>query len=328
VRGLEVKARSGGADTRGVSFIARLAPQAAFVYSGMGTQWWGMGAELYAAEPAFRAAIDRCAALHPGVLPGLSGDGAPMLDPADAQPAGLALQVALTELWRARGVEPVAVVGHSFGEIAAAWAAGALTLEQAFEIAAHRSRLEQTLVGEGGMVAVASLELPPGVELAAVNGPSSFTLTGDVEGVEGTRLKVSIPYHSARADRLRDAFHAAVGHIRAHTPRIPFFSTVADADVTDPGYWWRNLREPTRFDAALRRMAHLRTFVEIGPHPALAGLVVESIPGAVAVGSMRRKRSQLDTFAAALRTARREPVALADALRVAERGPAVDGALT
>jgi acyl transferase domain-containing protein len=299
----------------------------AFVYSGMGTQWWGMGAELYAAEPAFRAAIDRCAALDPAVLPRLDGRGEPMLDPADAQPAGLALQVALTELWRARGVEPAAVVGHSFGEVAAAWAAGALTLEQAFELAATRSRLEQTLVGEGGMVAVASPELAPGVELAAVNGPRSFTLTGDVDALEGTRLKVSIPYHSARADRFREAFHAAVDHIRARVPRIPFFSTVAGAQVTDHGYWWRNLRETTHFDAALRRMAHLRMFVEIGPHPALAGLVPEAVPGAVAVGSMRRKRSELETFEAALRAARREPVALADALRVAERGPAEDRAL-
>jgi acyl transferase domain-containing protein len=324
VHGLEIKVRAVGADTRVVSFVATLTPGVAFVYSGMGTQWWGMGAELYAAEPAFRAALDRCAVLHPGVLPGAGG--APMVDPADAQPAGLALQVALTALWRARGVEPAAVVGHSFGEVAAAWAAEALTLEEAFEIATHRSRLEQTLVGEGGMVAVSSPELPAGVELAAVNGPRSFTLTGDVDGLEGTRLKVSIPYHSARAERLRDAFHAAVGHIRAGVPRIPFFSTVAGAHVTDPGYWWRNLREPTRFDQALRRMAH-RTFVEIGPHPALAGLIPESVPGAVAVGSLRRKRPELEVFEAALRTARREPVALADALRIAERGPAEDRAL-
>jgi acyl transferase domain-containing protein len=267
-----------------------------FVYSGMGAQWWGMGGELYAAEPVFRAAVDRCAALHPAVLPGFMGDGKPMLDPADAQPAGLALQVGLTVLWRSRGVAPAAVAGHSFGEVAAAWAAGALTLEQAFELAGHRSRLEQTLVGSGGMVAVSSAgALPAGVEIAAVNGPGSITLTGDVDGIDGKRLQVSVPYHSARAEHLRGAFEAAVGHIRAVAPRVPFFSTVAGAHVTDAGYWWRNLREPTRFDLVLR---HLRTFVEIGPHPVLATLV----PGAIA--SMRRKRPQLDTFEAALRTAK------------------------
>jgi acyl transferase domain-containing protein len=298
-----------------------------FVYSGMGAQWWGMGGELYAGEPVFRAAVERCAALHPAVLRGFSGDGTPMLDPADAQTAGLALQVGLTELWRSRGVAPAAVVGHSFGELAAAWAAGALTLEQAFEIAAHRSRLEQTLVGRGGMVAVGSIErdLPPGVEVAAINGPRSFTLTGDVDAIDGKRLQVSVPYHSRYAEPLAEAFERAVGRVRARAPRIPFFSTVAGARVTDRGYWWRNLREPTRFDTALRRMTPWRAFVEIGPHPVLSALV----PGAVA--SMRRKRPQAELFDAAvltvLRTAGREPVALADALRVAEHGPAVDRAL-
>jgi acyl transferase domain-containing protein len=271
-----------------------------FVYSGMGAQWWGMGGELYAAEPVFRAAVDRCAELDPAVLRGFCGDGTPIRDPADAQPAGLALQVGLTELWRSRGVAPVAVIGHSFGELAAAWAAGALTLEQAFEIAGHRAQLEQTLVGRGGMVAVASLErhLPPGVEIAAVNGPTSYTLTGDVDAIEGRRLHVSVPYHSRHAEPLSAAFERAVGRIRARTPRIPFFSTVAGARVTDRGYWWRNLREPTRFDAALRRITH--PFVEIGPHPVLSALV----PGTIA--SMRRKRSQVDTFETALRAARSE----------------------
>jgi acyl transferase domain-containing protein len=298
--------------------------ETAFVYSGMGAQWWGMGGELYGAEPVFRAAVDRCAALDPAVLRGFSGDGTPIVDPADAQPAGLALQVALTELWRSRGVEPAAVVGHSFGELAAAWAAGALTLAQTFEIAGHRSRLEQTLVGRGGMVAVDSIEreLPEGVELAAVNGPGSFTLTGDVDAIEGKRLPVSVPYHSRHAEPLGEAFERAVGHIRARATPIPFFSTVAGARVTDRGYWWRNLREPTRFDAALRRMTHLRAFVEIGPHPVLSTLV----PGAVA--SMRRKRPQVELFnAAVLRATGREPVALADPLRIAERAPAVDRAL-
>jgi acyl transferase domain-containing protein len=259
----------------------------------MGAQWWGMGGELYAAEAVFRAAVDRCAALDPAARRGFTGDGTPMVDPADAQPAGLALQVALTELWRSRGVEPAAVVGHSFGELAAAWAAGALTLEQAFELAGHRSRLEQSLVGTGGMVAVDTLELAEGVELAAVNGPRSFTLTGDVDAIEGKRLPVSVPYHSRHAEPLREAFEAATAHIRARATRIPFFSTIAGARVTDRGYWWRNLREPTRFDAALRRMSHLRAFVEIGPHPVLTTLV----PGAVA--SMRRKRPQVETFEAA-----------------------------
>ena len=250
-----------------------------------------------------------------------------MPDPADSQPAGLALQVALTELWRSRGVVPGAVVGHSFGEVAGAWAAGALTLEQAFELASHRSRLEQTLCGRGGMVAVAcgehDLALAPGVSVAAVNGPRSVTLTGDIEAiaaVDGTRLNVSIAYHSAQAEALRDTFAAAAGHIRARAPRLPLYSTVAGAHVTDADYWWRNLREPTRFDVALSRLARdgYSAFVELGPHPALAALVLDAVPGAVVTASMRRRRPQAPFFAAAeaklLGTARREPVALADVL--------------
>src|SRR3954467_6884883 len=122
-----------------------------FVYSGMGAQWWGMGAELHRDEPVFRAAYDRCRALLPRV--GSGAFGTPMRDPADAQPAGFALQVALTELLRSRGAGPSAVVGHSFGEIAAAWAAGALSLEQAAHIVSVRCRVEQRLAGRGAMLA-------------------------------------------------------------------------------------------------------------------------------------------------------------------------------
>ncbi|MDA0166411.1 acyltransferase domain-containing protein [Solirubrobacter ginsenosidimutans] len=305
------------------AFVAGLGPSRppAFIYSGMGAQWWGMGAELYASEPTFRAAIDHCDALWPGAsltrffTGGL--DATPMPHPADAQPAGLALQVALTELWRSRGVEPAAIVGHSFGEIAAAWAAGAISLEQALSIAYHRSRLEERVAGRGAMLAVAMSEaaarevLPGGVTLAAVNGANAVTLAGTPAALDALaaqlevpakRLDVSVAYHSAEIDHLWLDFHAAVGHVGAVTPRIPLYSTVAGADVTRAGYWWRNLRETTRFDAALRRMAQdgFTVFAEIGPHPQLSALVLEAVPGSVAVSSMRRGRGQGETFTRAL----------------------------
>ena len=287
----------------------------------MGAQWWGMGAELYASEPVFRAAIDHCNALWPG--PSLarffSGelDGSPMPHPVDAQPAGLALQVALTELWRSRGVQPGAVVGHSFGEIAAAWAAGAITLEQALAIAYHRSRLEESVAGRGAMLAVGMSEqaarerLPGGVTLAAVNGANAVTLSGTPAALDALaaeldvpskRLHVSVAYHGADIDHLWLAFHASVGHVGATAPRIPFYSTVDGAEVTHAGYWWRNLREPTRFHAALRRMADdgWDAFAEIGPHPQLSPLVLDALPGATVVTSMRRGRPQGETFARSL----------------------------
>ena len=298
------------------AFVAGLGATArpAFVYTGMGAQWWGMGAELYSADPVFRAAIDRCDALWPGatLTRFFAGDfdGSPMRDPIDAQPAGLALQVALTELWRARGVEPGAVVGHSFGEIAAAWAAGAISLEQALTIAFHRSRLEQTVAGRGTMLAVGAGEeavvalLRGGVTVAAINGPDAVTLSGqpaalDAIAVEAgdvpcKRLEVSVAYHSADIDHLWLEFHAAVGHVSAVEPRIPLYSTVGDRQVTDAGYWWRNLREPTRFASALQRMAAdgWGAFVEIAPLPTLSPLVLEAVPGAVAVASLRRGRPE------------------------------------
>ena len=305
------------------AFVAGLGPSRppAFVYSGMGAQWWGMGAELYASEPVFHAAIDHCDALWPGasLTRFFTGelDATPMPHPADAQPAGLALQVALTELWRSRGVEPGAVVGHSFGEIAAAWAAGAISLGQALSIAYHRSRLEERVAGRGAMLAVAISEeaarevLPGGVTLAAVNGANAVTLAGPPAALDALaaqlnsparRLHVSVAYHSAEIDHLWLDFHAAVGHVGAVAPRIPLYSTVAGADVTRAGYWWRNLRETTRFDAALRRMAQdgFTVFAEIGPHPQLSPLVLEAVPGSVAVASMRRGRAQAETFARAL----------------------------
>jgi acyl transferase domain-containing protein len=239
-----------------------------------------------------------------------------MLDPADAQPAGLALQVALTEAWRARGVEPGAVVGHSFGEIAAAWAAGAISLQQALTIAFHRSRLEQTVAGRGAMLAVAAGEedvvalVRGGVTVAAVNGANAVTLAGHPAALDALaaeaavpckRLDVSVAYHSPDIDHLWLEFHASVGHVSAAVPRVPFYSTVGGR-VTGAGYWWRNLRGPTRFYPALQRMAEdgWRAFVEIGPHPALSPLVLETVPGAVAVASMRRGRRQPETFERAL----------------------------
>ena len=176
------------------------------------------------------------------------------------------------------------------------------------------------------MVAVASIEheLPAGVELAAVNGPALVHADRRRRRDRG-QAAAACRSRTTRAtrSRWREAFERAVGRIRARAPRIPFFSTVAGARVTDRGYWWRNLREPTRFDAALRRMTHLRAFVEIGPHPVLATLV----PGAVAEHAAQAPAASSMFEAAALRAAGREPVALADPLRVAERGPAVDRAL-
>ena len=288
-----------------------------------------MGGELYTAEPVFRAAVDRCDALWPVMrrCAGYAATAPPMPDPADAQPAGLALQVALTELWRSRGVVPGAVVGHSFGEVAAAWTAGALR-------SSRRSSSPAPLAAGADAVRArrrcrrglrrARAALPPGVSVAAFNGPPPSRSPAIVEAivaVGGKRLTVSIAYHSAQADALRDAF-AAAG--RSH-PR----PRAAAPALLDRGRRARDRRrplvaQPARADALRRgalngwRATATRRSSSSGRIPPLAALVLDAVPGAVVTASMRRRRPQAPFFAAAeaklLGTTRREPVALADAL--------------
>ncbi len=285
-----------------------------FVFSGMGVQWWGMGAELYRDEPVFRAAFDGVRELLPRV--GGGAYGTPMRDPRDAQPAGFALQVALTTLLRERGVTPAAVVGHSFGEIAAAWAAGVLSLEQAAHIVSVRSRIEQRLAGRGAMLAVSGLRHAAvrGVTVAAVNGAESVTLSGtpaairalaaslDARGITARELQVSVAHHSPQLDPLRDDFLAGLGAIVPALPELTLYSTVDPGAVPDAAYWWRNLREPTRFSQALARVAEdgHDTFVEIGPHAALSALILEAIPGSTAVAPIRRGKPVAATLTRAL----------------------------
>jgi acyl transferase domain-containing protein len=215
-------------------------------------------------------------------------------------------------------VRPRAVVGHSFGEIAAAWAAGALTLEQAAHVVTVRSRAEQRLAGRGTLLA-ASLSaeeaerLLPGVTVAAINGPSAVTLAGTPQAISAAAdeltlrevscraLPVSVAYHSPQLDRFRDAMLAAWGTLRTRRPRVALYSTVTgervEAAIHDAAYWWRNVREPTRFEPALDAIA-ATSFLEIGPHPTLSPLIVNR--GATAVAPMRRGRPQADTLARAL----------------------------
>jgi acyl transferase domain-containing protein len=283
-----------------------------FVFSGMGAQWWGMGAELHRDEPVFRAAYDEVRALLPPT--GRGAFGTPMRDPADAQPAAFALQVALTALLRARGVEPRAVVGHSFGEIAAAWAAGALSLEQAAHIVSVRCRFEQRLAGRGAMLAVSGLRHGAfrGVTVAAVNGAEHVTLSGApahidalagslaARGIAARALPVSVAYHSPQLDPLRAGMLSAWGTIDAGEPALPFVSTVGGEGAFDADHWWRTVREPTRFDRALEQLAGHDTFVEIGPHPVLGPLILDAVPGARVVAPIRRGKPVAATLARAL----------------------------
>jgi phthiocerol/phenolphthiocerol synthesis type-I polyketide synthase C len=298
-----------------------------FVYSGNGSQWAGMGRALFAEDPVFRAAVedvDRLFARHRGasVIEWMASDtlGERLESTEVAQPLLFAVQAGITEMLRACGIAPSAAVGHSVGEIAAAWACGALTLEQAVEVVAQRSAWQETTRGAGAMTAVqlgegdmraflAASGMSERIELAAVNSPRSVTVAGratDLDALEAglrehdiafTRLGLDYAFHSRAMDAIEQNIERSLAHLRPSPARIPFWSAVAGAqlegDQLDSRYWWRNIREPVRFEQAIRglRESGATVFVEIGPRPILAGYVRECL------GEAARQSAILPTMA-------------------------------
>ncbi len=312
-----------------------------FCFPGQGSQWGGMAVELLDSSLVFAERMRECAvALEPyvdwsleDVLRGVGG--APGLDRLDVvQPALFAVMVSLAGLWRACGVEPAMVVGHSQGEIAAAYIAGGLSLEDAALVVALRSRALASLAGRGGMVSVAlgvrelegRLECWEGrVSLAAVNGPSSVVVSGESDalngflvacesdGVRARRIPVDYASHSRQIEEIREELLAACAPITPRSGGVPFYSTVTggllDTSELDGEYWYRNLRETVRFEevtGALLARGH-RVFVEVSPHPVLTVGVQETVdgvfgdPGEVLVsGSLRRDDGGVRRFVSSL----------------------------
>ncbi|MFI9307184.1 SDR family NAD(P)-dependent oxidoreductase [Streptomyces triculaminicus] len=274
----------------------------AYVFSGNGSQWPGMAADLLAGEPAFRDAVQQADA---ALMPHLGWSVAKELahpQPAHwqrtetAQPALFAVQVGLVALLAANGLHPAAVIGHSVGEVAAAHAAGALTLEQAAKVIAERSRTQGTTAGTGRMAAVELSEQEARKELAAygdaleiagINGDRSVTVAGNREALEdlGARLTardvffrdlgLDYAFHSRAMDPLEHPLNNALSRLAPTATHIPFLSTVTGAELAGEeltaAYWWRNVREPVRFRHAVARLLadHADIVVEIGPHPVL-----------------------------------------------------------
>ncbi|MEU8779589.1 type I polyketide synthase [Streptomyces sp. NPDC048606] len=290
------------ADASAVRGTAAGAHRPVFVFPGQGSQWAGMAVELLDTSPVFRDRIAACGrALAPyvdwsleDVLRGAEG-APPPVAPDVVQPALWAVMVALAELWRAAGVRPAAVVGHSQGEIAAAVVAGALTLADGARLVARRSALLVRLSGRGGMVSVAASETETTARLArwqgrlsvaAVNGPRTVVVSGDpqalaelleacaAEGVRAKRVRVDLASHSAQVEALREDLAAELAGLTPSTPEVPFHSTVTGEPLDGPpdaAYWYRNLRGTVRFESATRGLlaAGHRVFIEISPHPVL-----------------------------------------------------------
>nr|CUW01177.1 Type I polyketide synthase [Streptomyces caniferus] len=325
---------------RGLDLLARDAPapgvvrgtsgadgRTVFVFPGQGSQWAGMATELLDTEPEFRARFAECAQ----AVERFSGwsleavlreaEGAPPLDRVDIlQPALFAVTVALAGLWRARGVEPDAVMGHSQGEIAAACVAGALTLEDAARVVVLRGRALTGLAGRGGMLSVL-LPLPEVTErlaawndrisVGAVSGPRTVAVAGEAhaldefaaaleaDGVQVRRIPIDYASHSAQVEEVREQMLADLAPISPRSGATPFFSTVTgdwiDPRRLDAEYWYQNLRCPVRFEHAVRSLAEqdYRAYIEPSPHPVAAPAVRETldalgIEDAAVVGTLRR----------------------------------------
>ncbi|WUG38143.1 SDR family NAD(P)-dependent oxidoreductase [Kitasatospora sp. NBC_00458] len=306
-----------------------------FVFPGQGSQWTGMAARLLDTEPVFAEALTRCAeALAPhtdwSLLDVVRGaaDG-PDPDRVDVvQPVLWAVMISLAELWQAYGVRPDAVVGHSQGEVAAAYVAGGLGLDDAARIVALRAKLLARISHKGGMVSVsrplAEVEQritawPGRLSIGVVNGPQATVVSGDLDALaelteaytaDGATVRpVNIDYasHSVQTEALREELLALLAEVSPRAGTVPLLSTVTgewqDTAALDAGYWYRNLRHTVRFEQATRRLAESghTVFVEVSPHPVLTGAIEDTLDAAgvadaVVTGSLRRGRGDRDRW--------------------------------
>lgn len=318
--------------------VAMAHPRIAFVCAGQGPQWWGMGRQLMRYCPAFREVIERCGREFSkfgdwSLVEELSRSEATsqMQRTHIAQPSIFAIEVGLASVWASWGIRPDVIVGHSVGEIAAAYICGALTFEEACAVAYHRGRTMDLATSRGAMLAVglSADELRPriaGLEaeiaIAAINGPTSLTLSGaehtierllnelTLDGIFCRRLKVEYAFHSPQMAPVREELSRALSHLRPQPTHTELISTVTgqviDGRELNADYWWRNVRQTVLFSAAMRCLAmrDCQIALEIGPHPVLSYSIAECFQAAGkpmrSLPSLHREQDDLRCMATTL----------------------------
>ncbi|WP_436716038.1 type I polyketide synthase [Roseiconus lacunae] len=312
-------------------------PPIAFVCSGQGPQWWAMGRQLLMHCPVFADVIDRCDKafgkhIDWSLREELLRDEADsrMQETSIAQPSLYALQIALAAVWNESGIQPSIVVGHSVGEIAAAYLSGALTFDEAAAVAVHRGRTMDLATSRGAMIAVGlSLEEASGylvglenkISIAAINGPTSLTLSGCKEAIEKLatqlesenlfcrQLKVDYAFHSPLVDPVRDELLESLSSLAPKACLVPMISTVTGQQIRgeelDAEYWWKNVRQSVRFADAMDVLAEkdIRYAIELGPHPVLTYSIDECFAArgksCVTVASLNRREDDRQEIATA-----------------------------
>ncbi len=314
------------------------APRIGFLLPGQGPQYLGMGRQLWQTSPVFKEALERaCKALdvhlHQPILPLILGaaDAKGALDETEcAQPAMFAVETALAALWRSWGVEPAAVLGHSFGEYAGAWVAGAVSLEDAALMVCTRACLtgglppgglmtvleageadvKERLQGLGGLTAIAAVN---GSRNTVISGPRSEVEAMAAEvvarGGRAKPLRVSNAFHSPLVDPILDAFETGLKDVAFAEPTIPMVSgsraMVAGLSLIGTRRYWReHLRETVRFADAMQVMhaQHLTHYIELSPHPVLLAMGADCVPGGEWLASMREGSDPWPELLAGLRT--------------------------
>lgn len=309
-----------------------------FVCAGQGPQWWAMGRNLLSYCPAFREVIDSCGKEFArygnwSLIEELSRseETSRMQQTNIAQPSLFAIQVGLAAVWKSWGIEPSVVVGHSVGEIAAAYISGALTFGDACAVAFHRGRTMDLASSRGAMLAVGLSadeirpmlnELNEDVAIAAINGRASITLSGGATAIEQLyqslsasnifcrRLKVEYAFHSSHMDPVRDELIRSLNSIRPKRNHTELISTMTgkaiNGEELNAEYWWKNVRCSVLFADAMHQLSDqdCEVAIELGPHPVLAYSIAECFQAhgksVQSVPSLNRDENDLQCLAASL----------------------------